>query len=74
MEILFQIMLSYAFIPLAFLIGIEWSEVYKVSRLLGMKVMFNEVLAYLDLGEEIRNNNISVSISYCVKWSCTVIC
>ena len=47
--------------PVAFLMGVDWSETQKVSRLLGVKVLFNEVLAFLDLGEQRRLGEISVS-------------
>lgn len=37
------------FAPLAFLIGIPWSEASKAGELLGIKTVFNEFLAYLKL-------------------------
>ena len=49
--------------PVAFLMGVDWSETQTVSRLLGVKVLFNEVLAFLDLGEQRRLGEISVSKS-----------
>ncbi|CAD5118456.1 unnamed protein product [Dimorphilus gyrociliatus] len=45
-----QIIFSYLFVPFAWLIGIEWSECRAVSSLLGLKMLGNEVLAFLELG------------------------
>ena len=42
--------LGWAFAPLAWLIGVEVGDVLEVGRLLGKKVVFNEFVAYLDLG------------------------
>jgi concentrative nucleoside transporter, CNT family len=43
-------LLGWAFAPLAWLIGVEAGDIREVGRLLGKKVVFNEFVAYLDLG------------------------
>lgn len=42
-------LLGWMFAPLAWLIGIPWSECLTAGALLGKKVALNELLAYLDL-------------------------
>lgn len=41
--------LGWLLAPLAWLIGLPWSEALTAGRLLGTKVVLNELLAYLDL-------------------------
>jgi CNT family concentrative nucleoside transporter len=43
-----QIILGYLFAPIAFLIGIPWSEATSVGSLLGQKLVVNEFVAYID--------------------------
>ena len=42
---------GWAFAPLAWLIGVEHVDIRAVGQLLGKKVVFNEFVAYLDLGK-----------------------
>ncbi len=42
-------MLGWVFAPLAWLIGVPWSEAVTAGALLGKKTVLNEFLAYLDL-------------------------
>ena len=44
-----QRILGWAFAPLAFAIGIPWGEAPLAGSLLGMKLVLNEFLAYLEL-------------------------
>ncbi len=44
-----QSILGYAMAPIAYLIGIPWSEAFTAGALLGQKVVLNEFLAYLEL-------------------------
>jgi concentrative nucleoside transporter, CNT family len=43
-----QQILGYLFAPIAFLIGIPWSEATSVGSLLGQKLVVNEFVAYID--------------------------
>jgi CNT family concentrative nucleoside transporter len=47
----FTLLLSYAFTPLAWLIGIPWSEALEAGKLLGIKMFANEIVAYEQLGQ-----------------------
>ena len=42
----FELILGYLFSPLAFLIGIPWSEAVLAGNLLGQKIMINEFVAF----------------------------
>jgi concentrative nucleoside transporter, CNT family len=44
-------MLGWAFAPVAFLLGIPWSECATAGTLLGTKTVLNELIAYLRLAE-----------------------
>ena len=43
-----QLILGYIFSPLAYLLGIPWSEALQAGSLLGQKVVVNEFVAYID--------------------------
>jgi len=43
-----QQILGYIFAPIAFLIGVPWSEATTVGSLLGQKLVVNEFVAYID--------------------------
>ena len=43
-----QVILGYVFAPIAFLIGVPWSEAMQVGSLLGQKLVVNEFVAYID--------------------------
>ncbi|MDJ0873576.1 MAG: nucleoside transporter C-terminal domain-containing protein, partial [Gammaproteobacteria bacterium] len=45
----FQRLLGWIMAPVAWLMGIPWSEAHLAGALLGTKVVLNEMLAYLDL-------------------------
>ncbi len=47
----FTILLAYLFTPVAYLLGIPWDEAFVSGRLLGVKVVANEVVAYNQLGQ-----------------------
>jgi CNT family concentrative nucleoside transporter len=55
----FQWLLGQAFAPLAWLMGIPWSEAARVGELLGLKTVLNEFIAYGELGEQLRAGAIS---------------
>lgn len=46
-----QYILGQVFRPLAFMMGVEWSETIKVGSLLGQKTVINEFVAYLSLAD-----------------------
>ena len=50
-EITFERILGFLFAPLAFLLGVPWSEASQVGHLLGVKLVLNEFIAYVDLAE-----------------------
>ncbi|SFZ98275.1 Nucleoside permease NupC [hydrothermal vent metagenome] len=47
-EITMQMLLGYAFAPIAYIIGIPWSEAVQAGSLLGQKLVLNEFVAYID--------------------------
>ena len=47
----FTMLLGYAFAPIAWLIGVPWSEALDGGKLLGIKMVANEFVAYEQLGE-----------------------
>lgn len=55
----FDVILGKLFIPLTFVIGIEWDDCEKISRLIGLKTILNEFIAYRELGVLIENGEIS---------------
>lgn len=55
----FDVILGKLFIPLTFVMGIEWDDCEKISRLIGLKTILNEFIAYRELGVLIENNEIS---------------
>jgi CNT family concentrative nucleoside transporter len=50
----FTIMLAYLFTPLAWVIGVPWSEAFDAGKLLGVKMVANEIVAYEQLGEMLQ--------------------
>lgn len=52
-------MLSFIMFPVAWLMGIPWADCGKIGALLGKKTILNEFLAYLDLSEMIKQQQIS---------------
>lgn len=47
----FERILSWLFAPLAWVMGVDSSDIFAVGRLLGKKMFLNEFVAYLDLKE-----------------------
>jgi CNT family concentrative nucleoside transporter len=50
-----QLLLGYAFQPLAFLLGIPWEETNLAGSLIGQKLVFNEFVAFVALTEQIES-------------------
>jgi len=55
----FQRVLGVALAPIAFVMGIPWSEAQSVGSLLGIKTVLNEFLAYQQLGVLVAEGGIS---------------
>lgn len=75
-----QIICSYVFMPVAFMMGIPYDESFIVAELIGTKLFLNEFIAYEKLSE-LKNNRlngllesgpnrnwISVSVSSNIPW------
>ncbi|XP_071478847.1 solute carrier family 28 member 3-like [Diadema antillarum] len=64
-ELTFELICSYVFMPLAFIMGVEWSDCRKVAELIGIKTFVNEFVAYDELAKLIENreNGLEPSLS-----------
>ena len=51
--------LSYLFAPLAWLMGVEWSDCLVAGQMLGEKIVLNEFFAYFSLGQAIEKQAMS---------------
>ncbi|CAH1251934.1 SLC28A3 [Branchiostoma lanceolatum] len=51
----FEIICSYVFMPLAFMMGVEWRDCRLVAELIGIKTFLNEFVAYEALAKIIKN-------------------
>lgn len=71
-QLTFQLICSYLFWPLVFLMGVDPSDCCVVARMVGIKTFINEFLAYEDLGKVIGNNRIFAS--YDGPWTRTSSC
>ncbi|KAM3926844.1 sodium/nucleoside cotransporter 1 [Leptodactylus fuscus] len=50
-ELTLQLILSYIFMPVAFMMGVEWDEAGPVGEMLGTKIILNEFVAYRMLAD-----------------------
>jgi len=50
---------GYAFMPLAFIMGVDWDECHMVGKLIGIKTVANEFIAYRQLGLLVEAQEIS---------------
>lgn len=48
--------------PLAWVLGVDWSECDKVGKLIGLKTIINEFVAYEELAKMLEAGELSVSI------------
>ncbi|XP_038047159.1 solute carrier family 28 member 3-like isoform X2 [Patiria miniata] len=53
----FELICSYVFIPVAFLMGVEWDDCRIVAELIGTKTFINEFVAYERLAVYINNRD-----------------
>nr|CAD7577802.1 unnamed protein product [Timema californicum] len=49
-DVTFVNIMGYIFIPLAWVMGVEWEQCQDVAKLVGLKTMVNEFVAYQELG------------------------
>ncbi|XP_076437352.1 putative transporter HI_0519 [Babylonia areolata] len=54
-KLTFQLICSYVFYPLSFLMGVDGSDVFKLGELIGTKTFLNEFYAYTELAVYIKN-------------------
>ena len=52
-ELSLQLVLGYVFAPVAFVIGVPWSEVLDAGSFIGQKVILNEFIAYSNFGPRV---------------------
>ena len=55
-ELTLELILGYAFSPLAFLIGVPWDEAVVAGSFIGQKLVINEFVAYLNIVPYIGEN------------------
>ena len=71
MKLTVQQIIGYAFAPIALSIGVPWEECIDVGFLLGEKMILNEFVAYVHLGEFIKAGALSErSITICTYALC----
>ncbi|XP_063235211.1 uncharacterized transporter YutK-like [Bacillus rossius redtenbacheri] len=58
-DVTFVNILGYIFVPLAWVMGVQWSECQNVAQLIGLKTIVNEFVAYQRLGEMKKNGLLS---------------
>ena len=54
-----NLILGYLLSPLAWIIGVPWHDANTVGSLIGLKVVVNEFVAYVNLGDLIRQGMLS---------------
>ena len=50
-DLSFELILGYVFAPVAFILGIPWSEAVLAGNLLGQKIIINEFVAFASFKE-----------------------
>ncbi len=56
-----QVVFGYVFFPIAWLMGVPWSDCYEIGQVLGTKMVINEFVAYIELAGMIGNAEIALS-------------
>ena len=54
-DLTFQKLLGWAFAPLAWLLGVPWSEAVEAGTYIGEKTVLNEFVAFADFGPHVDN-------------------
>ncbi|XP_041034409.1 sodium/nucleoside cotransporter 1 [Carcharodon carcharias] len=69
-ELSFQVICSYVFMPLAFMLGVEWNDSFLVAELIGVKLFLNEFVAYqkLSVYQKNRMDGVEEYISGKKQW------
>uniref|UniRef100_A0A8C4TF17 Sodium/nucleoside cotransporter n=1 Tax=Erpetoichthys calabaricus TaxID=27687 RepID=A0A8C4TF17_ERPCA len=57
-ELTFQLICSYIFMPIAFMMGVSWNDSFLVAELIGTKLFLNEFVAYEKLSV-FKNNRLA---------------
>jgi CNT family concentrative nucleoside transporter len=52
-DLTFELLLGYVFAPIAFVIGVPWSESVEAGNLIGQKTILNEFVAFTNFGSRI---------------------
>lgn len=55
-ELSLQLILGWVFAPLAWLIGVPWSEATVAGSFIGQKLIINEFVAYMNFGEYLKED------------------
>ena len=58
-DVNFEWILGKVFIPLAFVMGVDWAECETVGGLIGIKTVVNEFIAYRELGVALARGSLS---------------
>ncbi|EDO32279.1 predicted protein [Nematostella vectensis] len=53
-----QTICSYVFMPLAFVMGVEWADCGPVAKFLGIKVFLNELISYINMSPFIKDRDL----------------
>lgn len=54
-----EMIFSSAFAPLAFVLGVPWEDAGNIGNLLGTKTVLNELVAYLELADYLRDGTLT---------------
>lgn len=62
-DLTLQVILGYVFQPLAFIIGVPWSEANIAGSMIGQKLVINEFVAYLDFVQYLNPETSPVALN-----------
>eukprot|EP00481_Brizalina_sp_1-RS-2013_P000837 TRINITY_DN2014_c0_g1_i1.p1 TRINITY_DN2014_c0_g1~~TRINITY_DN2014_c0_g1_i1.p1 ORF type:complete len:128 (+),score=25.73 TRINITY_DN2014_c0_g1_i1:60-386(+) len=68
----FELILGYVFAPVAWLIGVPWSEAVVAGSLIGNKIVVNEFVAFIQLmdAKEALSEHSQAIVTFCSMWLC----
>ncbi|XP_059496151.1 sodium/nucleoside cotransporter 1 [Stegostoma tigrinum] len=69
-ELSFQVICSYVFMPIAYMMGVDWNDSFLVAELIGIKLFLNEFVAYqkLSVYQKNRLNGVAEFINGKKQW------